>query len=203
MKVSRIAILVVLTFSIALSVGMGLYISGTNINKDNMNIQGITVETGEVETSAKSHVELNNKEQPPVINSIGYTTKITKKNIYIKGESFEKLETMKVTEDIIGMNKSSFEEYAKKIGYTLEEFTGEKIVISQKINQWPSGLYVLKAVFDTLVLYKVDAAGNLEQIDRTNVILDQASENEKAGLVKGRVYNSIEEAEGTLADYSS
>ncbi|KMT21257.1 hypothetical protein [Clostridium cylindrosporum] len=201
MKVGKIIVLVALIFSIAVSVGTSLYISQNST--DNKNIQGITVEKNDIETSAKTTVLAENKSKAPKINSIGPATKIVKKQIYIKGDTYEKVVNQEITEDLLGMDKTQFDGYAKKIGYSIEEFTSEKVVISEKINEWPKGLYVLKAIDQGIVIFKVDETGNLTKVEETGITLDQVSEQEKAGLVKGKVYATIEEAEHTLADYDS
>lgn len=194
-------ILGTLIFCIGLGVFTGLFISWSNSN--NKNEKGTTLESQNTEVSTKSTVSMNKSYMNPKLNSIGPATKIIKKQIYTAGEPYEKIQEEKSTEDIIGMDKELFEEYAKKKGYVVEEFNGSKVVISEKINKWPKGLYVLKAINEHIAIYKVDESGNLSNPQVTEVVLNQVSEIEKPILIKGKVYNSLDTAEETIAEYDS
>lgn len=200
MKLSRIILLFSLILAIGLATGIGIYISKINADKSR---QGITLEAKDVETSAKNTALAENKVSEDTKNSIGPATKIVKKQIYTKGEQFEKVSNETPSEDVLGMTKESFEEHVKKKGYTVDEFTSSKVVIVEKINEWPKGLYVLKSVEEDVTLFKVDEKGNLQKVSDTGVILDQVSEHDKEELIKGKVYSTLEEAEHTLGDYDS
>lgn len=197
MKLSRIIMLFALVFFVGLGAGMGLYISKTTYNKNYS--QSLNSDAKSVETTTKN-LETDNVDK---VNAIGPQTKVIKKQVYTKGQEFEKLTEERVSEDIIGMDKELFSNYAKNKGYMVEEFTNEKVVMVEKINKWPEGLYVLKSVEDNIVLFKIDEKGELKEISTTGVVLDQVSEHDKEELLKGKVYKTIEEAETTIGDYDS
>lgn len=199
MNISRRIILAALILCIGLSVLIGLYIAGLNHNRKDEN--GINLESQKTKVYNENVLAVNNLN--PKLNSIGIATKIVKKQIYTIGEPYEKVQEEKSTEDIIGMDKGLFEEYAKSKGYTIEQFNGEKVIIVEKINKWPVGLYVLKTVNENIAIYKVSESGDLSKVRVTEVVLEQVSEIEKPGLIKGKVYKSLDAAEETIAEYDS
>lgn len=200
MKLSRIVMLFTLIFFIGFGAGMGIYISQTNYFNNKSQNTKLNGESVEISTKNPEALETGSNKG---LNSIGPNTKIIKKEIYTKGQPFEKLIEEKVSEEIVGMNKEMFVNHIKQKGYTVEEFSGEKVVMSEKINKWPIGLYVLKSVEDNIVLYKIDEKGELKEHSTTGVMLEQVSENDQEELQKGKVYNTLEEAENTLGDYDS
>ena len=196
MKLSRRITLVGLVLCVFIGFFIGMYISSNK--KVNKSKEGITLETNEIEASAKSSKYIDKN-----INVISSKTKIIKKDIYVKGEAYEVLINQDVTDEIIGMDKELFSKYIEKDGYIIEDFNGEKVVFSKKIDKWPNNKYVLKLLNGSLSIFKVDSSNELKQVESTDIVEDQLSENEIEELNKGKVYDSVESIREVLGDYSS
>ncbi len=200
MKLSKSITLVGLILCVFIGFFIGMYISSNkNVNKSK---EGITIETNEIEASAKSSKYIDEKNKYK-INAISDKTKIVKKDIYVKGDPYEVLINQDVTDEVIGMDKDLFSKHVEKDGYTVEEFTDEKVVFSKKIDKWPDNMYVLKLSNKSLAIYKVDSSNELKQVESTEIIEEQLSESEIQELNKGKVYDSVESIKEVLGDYSS
>lgn len=201
MKLRRVIIMVLLLFVMAIGVGTSLYISkGSSGN--NVKVDDLSIKKDDMNAAAKDTMSTNQARED-MMKFIGPKTIIVKRDVYTKGEPFELSYKMEVTGDTIGMDKDKFQNFISSEGYKIDEFTGEKVVISKSINTWPIGLFVLKSVDNNIVLYKVDDKGELVVVAPTEITLDLVSENDKDDLIKGKVFKTKEEAEVTIAEYDS
>ncbi|MEF9935575.1 MAG: hypothetical protein RSA01_10090 [Clostridium sp.] len=201
MKLRRVIIMVLLLFVMAIGVGTSLYISkGSSGN--NVKVDDLSIKKDDMNAAAKDTMSTNQARED-MMKFIGPKTIIVKRDVYTKGEPFELSYKMEVTGDTIGMDKDKFQNFISSEGYKIDEFTGDKVVISKSINTWPIGLFVLKSVDNNIVLYKVDDKGELVVVAPTEITLDLVSENDKDDLIKGKVFKTKEEAEVTIAEYDS
>ncbi|MEG2973959.1 MAG: hypothetical protein RR898_10915 [Clostridium sp.] len=201
MKLRRVIIMVLLLFVMAIGVGTSLYISkGSSGN--NVKVDDLSIKKDDMNAAAKDTMSTNQARED-MMKFIGPKTIIVKRDVYTKGELFELSYKMEVTGDTIGMDKDKFQNFISSEGYKIDEFTGDKVVISKSINTWPIGLFVLKSVDNNIVLYKVDDKGELVVVAPTEITLDLVSENDKDDLIKGKVFKTKEEAEVTIAEYDS
>ncbi|MEG1416568.1 MAG: hypothetical protein RSC49_08190 [Clostridium sp.] len=201
MKLRRVIIMVLLLFVMAIGVGTSLYISkGSSGN--NVKVDDLSIKKDDMNAAAKDTMSTNQARED-MMKFIGPKTIIVKRDVYTKGEPFELSYKMEVTGDTIGMDKDKFQNFISSEGYKIDEFTGDKVVISKSINTWPIGLFVLKSVDNNIVLYKVDDKGELVVVSPTEITLDLVSENDKDDLIKGKVFKTKEEAEVTIAEYDS
>ncbi|MEF9952478.1 MAG: hypothetical protein RR840_05415 [Clostridium sp.] len=201
MKLRRVIILVLLLFVMAIGVGTSIYIS-TDSFKKNAKVDDLSVKKDNMNVAAKDTLSANQARED-MMKFIGPKTVIVKKDIYIKGEPYIDSYKVEVSGDTIGMDKDNFQNFINAEGYAIDEFTGEKVAISKKIDKWPSNMFVLKAVADNIILYNVDNNGELKEIGPTGITLEQVSDSEKNGLTKGKIYKTRDDAESTLSDYDS
>jgi hypothetical protein len=139
----------------------------------------------------------------PTRNVISRNTQIIKKHRYIKGMEYIKEVKEMPNEENIGMDMNLAERYYKDKGYTIIEFTPEKVILSKDIEQWPPDSYIVKGENGIIVIYKSDPSGNITKVEDTDIKLDILPLQDKEEVIKGKSYESMEQVEQLLEEYGS
>jgi hypothetical protein len=142
-------------------------------------------------------------EETPSKVLIGPTTEIVKKHKYVKGLEFVKEFKEKPSSEILGMDMVSAKEHYNSKGYTVIEFTSDKVIVSKDIDSWPPECYIVKGENNTITIYRSDTEGNLTKIQDAEATLDILPTQDREEVLKGKIYETMEEVETLLEEYSS
>jgi hypothetical protein len=134
---------------------------------------------------------------------IGPTTEIVKKHKYVKGLEFIKEFKEQPSSEILGMDMVSAKEYYNSKGYTVIEFTSDKVIVSKDFDSWPPECYIVKGENNTITIYRSDLEGNLTKLQDAETTLDVLPTQDREEVLKGKVYETMEEVETLLEEYSS
>lgn len=123
------------------------------------------------------------------------TEVITTKRYVIDGTVvYTDSEEGRADSSIIGMDEKQCKDYYMKKKCSVSSFSKYKIELSEEINSWPKGCYVVKSENDFIHIYCVKDDGTLESQEETDLTIYLFSPEEQRSIKTGRVYKSLEEA---------
>jgi len=175
-------------------IGYYLFKIGNIENEQQQNL--LLAENYDIYTNNAEYISVkaNNSEQKITPN-----TTIIKKVYYIDCEHI-KQESEEVNEKLINMNESQFQ--AEYIGWEIQKFTNNEIIVYKEINDFCDEHYVLKDTEGKITIFLLDKYGNEKEIIReteieTKYLPELDIENLKEGI---KVYGN-EELNKLLEDY--
>jgi hypothetical protein len=196
MFAKKVAIFLVLLSSLAVTSLAG-YFTGMRYSRD---IAKNEVNAKDVKVSIA--VDTVEQPKPPSI-VIGTSTQIVKKHKYIKGLEYTKEINEKAGLEILGMDIKTAEKHFKDKGYIIIDFKSEKVTLSKDIDSWAPEVYVVKSDDDVMTIYKSDANGQLTKLQDTEITLDLLPEHDRLEIIKGKTFETLEEAESLAEEYGS
>lgn len=189
MRVSKFAIVLILTFTLIASFTGGYIVTRLySKNEESQNVKPVAEAA-------------NLTSDQDLINS---NTKIVKRLTYSKnGTSFSKESNERAGSDVLGMDKVTAQNYFKQSGFNILEFTPKLVLITKEINSWPPECFVIKGNGDFITLYEVDESGNLKLKENTDIKLENLPEEDRKELEAGKIFESLDEVYSLLEEYSS
>lgn len=139
----------------------------------------------------------------PTNTLVSQSTKIIKRHRYSIGMGYVKDVEEKPTPDILGMDKKSVEAYYKKSGYNLVEFTSKNVLVVKDMKLWPVGCTVVKGIDGVVAVYDVDKDGKLKFKEYTGILLENLPEQDRNDVIKGKIFEDVEEVYELLEEYDS
>lgn len=197
MFAKKVAIFLVLLSSLVVTSLAG-YFTGLKYSND------IAVENKDTQKGDKVSVAASSIQQPkPPSIAIGTSTQIVKQHKYIKGIEYTKLINENAGPEILGMDFKTAEKHFMDRGYLIVSFDSDKVILSKRIDSWAPETYVLKSDNNVMTIYKVNANGELTEPKATPITLDILPEHDKQEIIKGKTFETIEEAEALVEEYDS
>lgn len=198
MSKRRLAYIMILTFTLAVSFIAGYFTSIKYYNKNNSSSNLQEIEDKYTTQTIKT----------PASEIINESTVIVKRDRYTKGTTFVNEYTEKPASDIIGMDIYAAENYFKGLGYIIIKFSPQsekKVIVSKEISDiWPSDCYVVKENNGFVALYKAEKDNSLSLVRITEIKIENLPLQEREDLIKGKVFKTREEAENLIEeDYNS
>lgn len=107
---------------------------------------------------------------------------------------YEENSQSKADKNVIGMNKAQFEKYYGDKGYTVIEYSSSDAGLRKVINGWPAGKYVVRKNNNKVAIYSVNDKNQLVMEEETEISLDLVPEGDREEIIKGKVYDNLDEA---------
>lgn len=131
-------------------------------------------------------------------------TKVKLSIRYLK--SGEETETgITLDEKLIGKDMTYVRDYYKD-KYTVINATSSQIWLQKDYNTYSPGKYYLSIENDNIAIFHIDKNLKIEKIKDTDVYIDYFQEGDRTSIEEGDIkyqFNSLEEAEESLTDYTS
>lgn len=164
-----------------------------------------------VENSAKAKYETKleneiaeNTVKLPDIDVISPSTEIVIRERYVKGIEYNRDIIEKATSEVVGMRKEEVAEYFKLKGFTLVDFDNKRVLVVKEIkDKWPVGCFVVKEQDGYVAIFEVDKNGELKLYRLTELKITNLPDNDKEEVLKGKVYESLEDALELIEEYTS
>lgn len=131
------------------------------------------------------------------------STKILRRDKYIKGVEYVVQTVDSPSSDILGMDMGAVEKFYKNKGYILLEFNTKQIIISKDIDSWPPNTYVVKGENDSINIYSVGSNGKLIFQKSTDLRLGDLPDQDKEEIIKGKIYENSEAIDDLIDEYKS
>jgi hypothetical protein len=151
------------------------------------------------------HEELaENTAKLPDLNVIGPNTEIVYRERYVKGVEYNRDVVEGATAEVVGMTKEEAEEYFKNKGYLVIDFSNERVLLVKDIkDKWPSGCFVVKEKDGFVAIFEVDENGELKLVKVTELKVTDLPDTDREEVIKGKVYESLEDANELIEEYTS
>lgn len=160
---------------------------------------GVTDECTEFsEAYAKGLVDLEVLDASYEEKIITPNTTIKTREIYTKcGHTVENV--IEVSENLVNKTKEEFSnEY---IGWDVDVFNKEEVILSRKLDKMCPEHYILKEENEEIVIYRLEENGNLQYVRNTEITTKYLPETDKLALKNGIKATGKEQLNRVIEDY--
>jgi hypothetical protein len=162
---------------------------------------GFTNKAKDEDKSLKAAAETTLLPSQVLINS---STEIIIKERYLEGMQYDtKSKTEKPVPEVLGMNKESAEKYFGEKGYKLIDFSSQRVLLLREIQGWPPKRYVVKGNGEFVSIYEIGEDGSLKLQQDTGIMLNDLPEQDKQEVIKGKIYETMDEVDMLIEEYGS
>ncbi|KRQ87510.1 hypothetical protein ABG79_00849 [Caloramator mitchellensis] len=157
--------------------------------------------------NAKNQIEneiAENTVKLPDLDVIGPSTEIVFRERYTIGVEYNRDVVEKASSEVVGMKREEAAEYFKLKGYSIVDFDNRRVLVVKDIqDKWPVGCYVVKEQDGYIAIFEVNSNGELKLYRLTELKISDIPDTDKEEVIKGKVYETIEDALELIEEYTS